>query len=320
MKRTFFIFMVALISTFSSFAVSEKDLGFRFMNKTEKNWLAKVESSINPESDYIMLTGYMGKDSVFVIPKEIEGYSVISSTIIMVPETCKKVIVPETLVYLHCPYYYTSEHPGCVIELSGKRNTKLLMDGNCFQYFKTPPMSTRILVHGNINFGNVKSITWSKNWTTNPHLYYNGLDRDENQYPSGWQFYKRKQMKGIISSFASELTNTGGFTHPHILDLRNSIKEFIFEEGCEEVTPVFLNNCLQLERIVIPKSMKFIYRGKATYYTLCSDMVKGPVEIEIATGCQVVFEMSGQYSYIFPENKISIRSRKRLQEVGYKFS
>lgn len=158
-------------------------------------------------------------------------------------------------------------------------------------------------------------ITWAKNWKTNPHPYDMGMGIDTN--PSFWQFYKRKKITGLLSLASSELTNTSGFSRPEISEHDgDAIKEFIFEEGCEEITGGFLGRCRHLERLVIPKSMKFIFGGKANWDTLCSDSLEGKLDIEIAQGCQVEFDGRGYY---FPENKLTIKSRKRLQEIGYKF-
>lgn len=60
-------------------------------------------------------------------------------------------------------------------------------------------------------------------------------------------FYKRKKITGLLSLTTSELTNTSGFTRPQISEhTGDSIKEFIFEEGCEEITGGFLGRCSQL--------------------------------------------------------------------------
>lgn len=314
MKKNLILVFLALISTAFCFAANpESDFDYVFLNNYEKGWLAQVEPSVDKAKDYLKITKYIGKSKIVDIPKEIEGYPVIAT--VFFGSDFNKVIVPESIIYLGNPYYNMVEHPNAVIELSGSRNTVLIMDGECFQYFKKLPMETKILTFGDIYFGNVSSITWSKNWKTNPHPYDMGMGIDT--LPSYWQFYKRKKITGLLSLATSELTNTSGFTRPQISEHSGeAIKEFIFEEGCEEITGGFLGRCSHLEKLVIPKSMKFIFGGKANWNTLYSDYLYGKLDIEIAPGCQVEFDNRGFY---FPENKLTIKSRKRLQEVGYKF-
>lgn len=315
MKKRFFLVFLTLVSTIFCFAANpESDFDYDFLDKLEKSWLNKVEPSVDTSKDYLKITKYIGKSTTIEIPKEIEGYPVIAS-VFSNPGKHTRVIVPETIIYLGNPYYIYEDHPNAVIELTGTRKTQLIMDGECFQYFKKVPMETKILTFGDIYFGKVSSITWSKNWKTNPHPYDMGMGVDRS--PSYWLFYKRKKITGILSLASSEFTNTSGFTRPQISEHSgDAIKEFIFEEGCEEITGGFLGRCSHLERLVIPKSMKFIFGGKANWNTLCSDHLTGKLDIEIAPGCQVKFDNRGFY---FPENKLTIKSRKRLQEVGYKF-
>ena len=311
MKNIILSLSFALTTLFAVFAANpESDFDYVFLDNHEKGWLAQVEPSVDKSKDYLKITKYVGKSKIIDIPKEIEGYPVIATVFFGTGFT--KVIVPESIIYLGNPYYVMVEHPNAVIELSGSRRTVLIMEGECFQYFKKLPTETKILTFGDIYFGNVSSITWSKNWKTNPHPYDKGMGIDKN--PSFWQFYKRKKITGLLSLATSELTNTSGFTRPQITG--DSIKEFIFEEGCEEITGGFLGRCSHLEKLVIPKSMKFIFGGKANWNTLCSDYLYGKLDIEIAPGCQVEFDNRGFY---FPENKLTIKSRKRLQEIGYKF-
>ena len=54
----------------------------------------------------------------------------------------------------------------------------------------------------------------------------------------------------------------------------------------------------------------------STAFCFAANPVTGKLDIEIAPGCQVEFDNRGFY---FPENKLTIKSRKGLQEVGYKF-
>lgn len=314
MKKIILSLILSLTTIFAvSAANPESDFDYVFLDNYEKGWLSKVEPSVDKSKDYLKITKYIGKSKTIEIPKEIEGYPVVAT--VFFDKGFTKVIVPESVIYLGNPYYNMVEHLNSVIELSGSRKTVLIMEGECFQYFKKLPMETKILTFGDIYFGKVSMITWSKNWKTNPHPYDMGMGIDTN--PSFWQFYKRKKITGLLSLASSELTNTSGFSRPEISEHDgDAIKEFIFEEGCEEITGGFLGRCRHLERLVIPKSMKFIFGGKANWNTLCSDSLEGKLDIEIAQGCQVEFDGRGYY---FPENKLTVKSRKRLQEIGYKF-
>ena len=91
------------------------------------------------------------KSKIVDIPKEIEGYAVVST--VFFGSSFTKVIVPESIIYLGNPYYAIVDHPNAVIELSGSRRTVLIMEGECFQYFKKLPMETKILTFGDIHFG-----------------------------------------------------------------------------------------------------------------------------------------------------------------------
>lgn len=314
MKKIILLLSFALTTLFAVFAANpESDFEYEFLSNYEKGWLSQVEPSVDKSKDYLKITKYIGKSKTIDIPGDIEGYPVAAT--VFYGSGFSKVIVPASIIYLGNPYLETLEHPNCVIELSGSRKNVLIVEGGCFQYFKKLPIETKILAFGDIYFGKVSSITWSKNWKTNPHPYDMGMGI--NRSPSFWQFYKRKKITGLASLAASELTNTSGFTRPQISEhTGDCIKEFIFEEGCEEITGGFLGNCRHLERLVIPKSMKFIYGGKADWNTLCSGYLEGKLDIEIAPGCQVEFDGRGFY---FPENKITIKSRKRLQEIGFRF-
>lgn len=305
-------FITFVLSCYS--ATTENGLEWKFLDRTQKSWLAKIENSVNIDNDYIMITGYNGDASIIALPKEIEGYPVIASTIFMLPKKCNKVIVPETIVYLSDPFHVGEPHPEGEIELLNNRKVTLALEGTCFKYFKKLPMDVDIHTWGDIDFGKLTTVIWSKNWKTNPHPYDNMNSSFEDGIPSAWIKYERKKITGILSLVTSELTNTSGFSRPTIVG--ENIKEVIFEEGCEEITGGLLGSCRDLERVVIPKSMKFIFRGKHTWNTLCADDLKGEIDIEIAEGCKVEFE---DKSYLFPVNKISVKTRKRFQEFGFKF-
>ena len=308
---------------------SDKDFEYSFLSKSQKSFLAKVEKSVNVNSDYLMITEYKGNSSVVEIPKEIEGYPVIASVFQNDGSKNKitKVVVPESIIWLTCPYMWQSRSEtytnplSASIELTGNRKVLLLMNGDCFRFFRKLPYDVNILVNGDIYFGNVNTVKWSKNWKTNPHPRDRidfGIAALDN--PGAWQEYKQVKVTGLWSDVKAGFQNEGGYYIPKVCDEYNSIKEFIFEEGCEEVTKCLLGRCNVLEKVVIPKSMKYIYRGHASDgYTLCGENIKQKLEIEVAAGAKIDFEAGGQFGYIIPEEKISLTSRKRLQELGYKF-
>lgn len=322
-----FLLTFVLSSIFAEY--SEKDFEYRFLSKNQKSFLAKVEKSVNIDSDYLMITEYKGKSSIVEIPKEIEGYPVIASVLQNDGRNNKitKVLVPESIIWLTCPYIWhsrseTYENPlSASIELTGSRKALLLMNGSCFRFFRKLPYGVNILVNDAIYFGNVSTVKWSKNWKTNPHprdctdFGINNLDN-----PGNWQEYKQVKVKGLWSDIKAGFQNEGGFYIPQVYDEYKSIKEFIFEEGCEEVTKCFLGKCNELEKVIIPKSMKYIYRGHANVgYTLCGENIKQKLEIEVAPGAKIDFEAGGQFASIIPEEKVSLKTRKRFQELGYRF-
>ena len=327
-KNIIGILLFCLILSTLCAEYSENDFEYRFLSKSQKAFLAKVEKSVNINSDYLMITEYKGKSNVVEIPEEIEGYPVIASVFYSngTKNKITKVIVPESIIWLSCPYVWgerfeTYNNPASEsIELKGNRKVLLLMNGHCFRFFRKLPYDVDILVHDQILFGNVTTVKWSKNWKTNPHP----RDRTDfgvydNGYPGSWQEYKQVKVKGVWSDLKAGFQNEGGFHIPQVYDEYKSIKEFIFEEGCEEVTKCFLGDCNELERVVLPKSMKYIYRGYGKDYTLCGENIKTKLEIEVAAGAKIDFESGGQFGLIIPEEKVSLKTRKRFQELGYSF-
>lgn len=330
MKKIIILFFLSCF-VFSSLIAeySEIDFKYDFLSRSQKNFLSKVEKSVNVDSDYLMITEYTGKGGIVEIPKEIEGYPVVASVFCSdgTKNKITKVIVPESLIWLSCPFLLGDWHEvyknpsSASIELAGNRKVLLLMNGGCFRFFRRLPYETKILVNDVIYFGNVSSVKWSKNWKTNPHprdrtdlgFYNNGM-------PGSWQEYKQVNVKGLMSDLMAGLRNEGGNYIPQVCDEYKSIKEFVFEEGCEEVTKCLLGKCDQLEKVVIPKTMKYIYRGHGSLgYTLCGEYIKEKLEIDVAEGAEIGFESSGQFGFIIPESKVSLKTRKRFQELGYRF-
>lgn len=329
MKKIIILLLLSVLAlTTLAAEYSEKDFEYGFLSKSQKSFLAKVEKSVNIESDYLIITEYKGSSSVVEIPKEIEGYPVVASAFQNngTKKKITKVIVPESIIWLSCPYvwgerYETYKNPSSAsIELAGNRKVLLLMNGSCFRFFRKLPNDVSILVNGDICFGNVSSVKWSKNWKTNPHPRDStDFGVNNNGMPGYWQEYKQIKTKGLWSDIKAGIQNEGGFHIPQVYDEYNSIKEFIFEEGCEEVTKCLLGKCNALERVVLPKSMKYIYRGYGNDYTLCGENIKQKLEIEVAAGAKIDFEACGQYATIIPEQKVSLKTRKRFQELGYRF-
>lgn len=330
MKKIIILFILSCF-VFSSLIAeyAENDFKYDFLSRSQKNFLSKVEKSVNVDSDYLMITEYTGKGGIVEIPKEIEGYPVVASVFYSdgTKNKITKVIVPESLIWLSCPFVLGDWHEAyknpssASIELAGNRKVLLLMNGSCFRFFRKLPYDVNILVNGDIYFGNVSSVKWSKNWKTNPHPL-DSTDFGVNNLgnPGSWKQYKQVKVKGLLSELKAGFQNEGGFHIPQVKDEFKSIKEFIFEEGCEEVTKCLLGKCTELERVVLPKSMKYIYGGHANVgYTLCSENIKQKIEIEVAAGAKIDFESGGQFGFIIPEQKVSLKTRKRFQELGYRF-
>ena len=65
------------------FAVSaanpESAFDYVFSDNHEKGWLFQVEPSVDKAKDYLKITKYTGKSKIVDIPKEIEGYPVVST-------------------------------------------------------------------------------------------------------------------------------------------------------------------------------------------------------------------------------------------------
>ena len=283
MKKIILAFGMVLATAFACFAASPaKDFDYHLMSQSELTDLSLFVKGLNTKGDYIEITGYNGSDSTVEIPAEIEGCKVIKVSLF----GSKKYVVPASVVWVYMD------------DTFGIPDVEFLRPKDAAFYWETPVLPTdeklrerkivftrRGTPNLSLKLPEVKTFTWSKNWSTCITGDMNFNVKPE--YNSHRHFY----------------------LDPYSYD--TPVEELIIEEGVQEL-PFRVHDCCR--KLVLPKTLKIIRGGHDMNFfigTIYSDNYL--TDIVIPAGAKIKIEPES----ISGASGMSITTQKALKAQGY---